>query len=83
MHCSTMYLKAFEQTSHTRYRDFAVNLYLPDKAIWPSTQPNQSPIEANKSTNESSIEVTEANQSNKVLLEAQTNYQSLLKVANT
>ena len=41
--------------------------YLPNRAIWPSTRPNQSPI------------VIEENQSNKVFFEAQTNYQSLMK----
>ena len=53
--------------------------YLPNRAIWPSTRPNQLPIESNNATNQLSPIVSEENQSNKVFFEAQTNYQSLMK----
>ena len=72
-----VYVKAFEQQS----------IPLPDtetppsRAVWPSTRPNQSPIESNNATNQSPFDI-EANQSNKVLFEEQTNYQSLMKAVS-
>ena len=71
-----MYVKAFEQQC-TPDTEILPLTYLPNQAVWPSTRPNQSPIESNNATNQSHI-VIEANQSNKVHFEAQTN---LLPVA--
>ena len=72
-----MYAKTFEQQSIPDTETLPLT-YLPNRAVWPSTRPNQSPIESNNVTNQSPI-VGEANQSNKVLFETQTNYQSFVK----
>ena len=76
-----MYVKAFEQQSIPDTGTLPLT-YILNRAVWPSTRPNQSAIESNDATNQSPAIVIEANQSNKVLFEAQTNYQSLMKMTN-
>ena len=65
-----MYVKAFEQHSIPDTETLPLT-YLPNRAVWPSTRPNQSPIESNNALNQSPI-----------VIEAQTNFQSLMKVTN-
>ena len=45
------YVKAFEQQSipDTETLDLSLT-YLPNRTVWPSTRPNQSPIESNNAT---------------------------------